>query len=588
MNNNTPKSNTKKGKTAIIIITALLIIIGLVFAIFAMPALSDKAYKGVYVGDVNVGGMKEAAIEKLLQKEYGKYELNPQFSYNGTDFQIYGSQIDLAPDFAQTAKEAVSFGKDGSIISKIKNIISLKSNPKVLNVNLTCDIDLLQYSLSEYLGDQFSDVEQYKVEYGKDCLIITNGKKGRGVDGVKVIGDISEVFTKREPNSVIALTIEDLEPDEINPEAFCEQYNRNPKDAECTSDGENITITPEIVGVKINASEATKIINENRDNPQSYIIPAVITYPDVTSAQLEAEFTDCIIGTYSTDYSTSSANRKENIRLASEKINGRILNPGEVFSFNGEVGPRTAANGYKVAHVYSGSKVVDGIGGGICQVSSTLYNAVVFADLEIVYRTNHSMPVTYVPLGRDATVSYGTIDFKFKNNKESPIKIEAIADGTNFTINVYGRKKYLKDITIENAITGSNPFSVVEIKDDTMYEDERKIEEKGSYGTNVVTYKIVRENGEIISKTILAKSSYTPISQVEKIGTRKRESEETISPDAQISSDAAAQEPPSSVIENPIISNPDEPIYELPVEPKPPAEIEASASNNITSSAQQN
>ncbi len=572
MNNNTPKSNAKKGKIAIIIILALLVIIGLAFAIFAMPALSDKAYKGVYVGDVDVGGMKEDAIEKLLEKEYGKYELNPQFSYSGTDFQIYGSQIDLAPDFAQTAKEAVSFGKDGNIFSKIKNMLILKDNPKVLNVNLTCDIDLLQYNLSEYLGDQFSDVEQYKVEYGEDCLILTNGKKGRGVDGVKVIRDISEIFTRRELNSQIALTVEDLVPDEINPEIFCEQYNRNPKDAECTSDGGNITITPEIVGVKINASEATKIINENRDNHESYIIPAVITYPDVTSAQLEAEFTDCVIGTYSTNYSTSSANRKENIRLASEKINGRILNPGEVFSFNAEVGPRTSANGYKVAHVYSGSKVVDGIGGGICQVSSTLYNAVVFADLEIVYRTNHSMPVYYVPLGRDATVSYGTIDFKFKNNKESPIKIEAIADGTNFTINVYGRKKYLKDITIENAITGSNPFSVVEVKDDTMYEDERKIEEKGSYGTNVVTYKVIRENDEIISKTILAKSSYTPVSQVERVGTKKRETTETTSPDIQSPSDAGTQDPHDMVLDNPPAPNPDDPIYELPVELKPPEE----------------
>ena len=573
MNNNTPKSNTKKGKISIIIILALLIILGLAFACFAMPALSDKAYKGVYVGDVDVGGMKYDAIEKLLAKEYGKYELNPQFSYNGTDFQIYGSQINLAPDFAQTAKEAVSFGKDGNIFSKIKNMLILKDNPKVLNVNLTCDIDLLQYNLSEYLGDQFSDVEKYKVEYGEDCLIITNGKKGRGVDGVKVIRDISEIFTKRELNNQIALTVEDLEPDEINPEVFCEQYNRNPKDAICTSDGGNITITPEIIGVKIDASEATKIIIENRNNPQSYMIPAVITYPDVTAEELEAEFTDCVIGTYSTNYSTSSANRKENIRLASEKINGRILNPGEVFSFNSEVGPRTGANGYKVAHVYSGSKVVDGIGGGICQVSSTLYNAVVFADLEIVYRTNHSMPVSYVPLGRDATVSYGTIDFKFKNNKESPIKIEAIADGTNFTINVYGRKKYLKDITIENAITGSNPFSVVEVKDDTMYEDERKIEEKGSYGTNVVTYKVIRENGEIISKTILAKSSYTPVSQVERVGTKKRETTETTSGDIQAPSDAGTKDPHDMVPENLPAPNPDDPIYELPVKPKPPEEI---------------
>ncbi len=588
MNNNTPNSNKKRGRLIILVIFAFVVIVGLAFSYFALPALSDKAYDGVYVGDIAVGGMKEDAIEKLIKKEYGIYEINPQFKCNDTEFQLYGSQIDLSVDFTQTAKKAVSYGKDVNVFLKIKNMLDLKRNPKSINLCLTCDMNLLQYGLGEYLGDQFSDVEQYKVEYGEDCLIVTNGKKGRGVDSVKVVEDISERLTKREPNRPVSLTIEDLIPDAISPEAFCELYSREPKDAVCTSDGENITITPEIVGVKLNTDEAIRIIKENINNPESYTIPATITYPEITSAQLEAEFTDCIIGTYSTDYSTSSANRKENIRLASEKINGKILNPGEVFSFNTVVGPRTAQNGYKVAHVYVGSKTVDGIGGGICQVSSTLYNAAVFADLQIVYRTNHSMPVSYVPLGRDATVSYGTIDFKFKNNKETPVKLEAIADGNNFTINIYGRKKYLKDIIIENVITGSRAFSVVEVEDDTMYEDERKVEEKGSYGTNVVTYKIIRENGEVVSNTLLAKSSYTPISQVERVGTKKRESEETIASDVQIPSDVGAQEPtpstpgnPDAELEKPIHQKPDEPIYELPVEPKPPLEIEA-----ITSSAQ--
>ena len=273
-----------------------------------------------------------------------------------------------------------------------------------------------------------------------------------------------------------------------------------------------------------------------------------------------------------TTYSNSTNERKSNIKLASKYLNNTFVDIGGEFSFNKTVGERSQKRGFKVAKIIVNGEFVEGVGGGVCQVSSTLYNAVVFADLEIVYRTNHSMPVSYVPLGRDATVSYGTIDFKFKNNKESPIKIEAIADGTKFTINVYGRKKYLKDIKIENAITGSKPFSVTEVKDDTMYEDERIIEEKGAYGTNVVTYKVILENGEIISKTILAKSSYTPVSQIERVGTKKRETKETTSDDIQTPSDSANQDLIDKGNETPTSPLPSDATHENPDEAQPSEE----------------
>jgi len=154
-----------------------------------------------------------------------------------------------------------------------------------------------------------------------------------------------------------------------------------------------------------------------------------------------------------------------------------------------------------------------------------------------VYRTNHSLPVSYVPLGRDATVSYGTIDFKFKNNKETPVKFEVIPDGNNLTVNVYGRKKYIKDITIETVITGYTSYTVTEIEDGNMYEDERTVTEKGSNGTKTESYKIVKENGEIVSRTLLSKSSYTPTSEVVKVGTKKRESSETLAENAENPSD---------------------------------------------------
>lgn len=530
MNNNDLITPTPKKKASVKVIVSLIVVLSLLFAVFgyyAAIASTDKVYDGVYVGDVHLGGMNREMAIKTLARQFDGYELNPELLCEGKRFQIYGSQIGLTTDFEATADKALQYGKDGWIFSKIKNMLALKDTPQKIDLSLSCDMNLLEYALGENLSEHIVDVQQYTVEIGEDCLIVTNGKSGRGINGAEVIARIAAAYTQGNLTEPIAIEIEDIHPDSIDPEAFCKEYNRDPVDAVCDQSGDSVNITPEVVGVRLDNEEAIRIITENVSNSQSYTIPAKITHPEITAALLEAEFTDCIIGTYTTNYSSSSANRKENIRLASEKINGKILNPGEVFSFNGIVGPRTAAAGYKVAHVYSGSRVVDGIGGGICQVSSTLYNAVVFADLEIVYRTNHSLPVSYVPLGRDATVSYGTIDFKFKNNKETPIKLEVIADGNNLTVNVYGRKKYLIDISIETAITGSRPYSVTEIKDDTMYEDERKIEERGANGTNTEAYKIVKENGEVVLRTLLAKSSYSPTSQVERVGTKKRESAQT-------------------------------------------------------------
>ena len=533
MNNNkdlVPKASKKKPHVIIIIIAIVLTLIVAAFGYLAYAASGERVYEGVYIGDVHLGGMDREMVLKTVAREFDGDELNPMLECEGMQFTIYGSQIGLATDFEATADSAVAYGKDGSIFQKIKNMLDFKNNHQKIDLSLSCDMNLLQYTLSENMPEHIIDVQQYTVEIGEDCLIVTNGKSGRGINAVKVVSAIAKACTNANLNSPIKVQIEDILPDPINPDAFCKEYNRDPVDAVCDQSGDTINIIGEVVGVKIDCDEAKRIIKENEHSSQSYTIPALITYPEVTAEELEAEFTDCVIGTFSTNYSSSSPNRKENIRLASANINGKILNPGEVFSFNDIVGPRTADAGYKVAHVYSGSKVVDGIGGGICQVSSTLYNAVVFADLEIVYRTNHSLPVSYVPLGRDATVSYGTIDFKFKNNKETPVKLEVLADGSNLTVNIYGRKKYLKDISIETAITGSRQYSTTVIKDDTMYEDERKVEERGTNGTNTQSYKVIKENGEVVSRTPLAKSSYSPTTQVERVGTKKRETVESQAP----------------------------------------------------------
>ena len=137
-------------------------------------------------------------------------------------------------------------------------------------------------------------------------------------------------------------------------------------------------------------------------------------------------------------YGGSTANRCANVARAASLINGKVIAPGDVFSFNDTVGHRTIENGFSTAKEYVDGKSVDGIGGGTCQVSSTLYSAVLYADLSIVERLNHMMTVGYIPLGQDATVSDGGVDFKFKNNTDYPIKVSAYTSGATITVSIIG------------------------------------------------------------------------------------------------------------------------------------------------------
>ena len=184
--------------------------------------------------------------------------------------------------------------------------------------------------------------------------------------------------------------------------------------------------------------------------------------PKVTAADLGKM--GVLLGAYNTDYGGSPSNRKHNVGLAASKINGTLLGPGEVFSYNGCVGPRDADLGWRMAHQYQDGLVVDGVGGGVCQVSTTLYNAVLQADLKVVTRSNHSMPVRYVNAGRDATVAYDSTDFKFQNSTDGPIFVGAKADGDTLVFRIYGTKpperKVLSVYSSERRYTPSGYFSV--------------------------------------------------------------------------------------------------------------------------------
>lgn len=218
------------------------------------------------------------------------------------------------------------------------------------------------------------------------------------------------------------------------------------------------------------------------------------------------------LATFSTWFNVNEINRSNNLRRATRTINGTMVAPQEVFSFNKTVGPRTFESGYNDAMVIVGGKFEPGLGGGICQVSSTLYNACLLAGLEIVERHNHNLSVAYVALGRDATVAYGIQDFRFRNHTDSPLYIRAVTSGGQLTINVYGNLKYKQRIEINHVVDGVIPFSEVNLDDDTLEPGVVKVDHAGIPGYKVRSFRIFYDsNGQVTRREQLASDYYQPL-----------------------------------------------------------------------------
>ena len=236
-----------------------------------------------------------------------------------------------------------------------------------------------------------------------------------------------------------------------------------------------------------------------------------------------AEIKD-VLGTYTTEYGGSPYGRKVNVANGASKINGSMVYPGETLSVYKTVSPFTKENGYALAGSYENGQTVQTYGGGICQVSTTLYNAVIRAELKIVERFPHSMTVHYVPRSADAAIAGTHKDMKFKNTFDTPIYIEGKANGSTITFTVYGKKKDPKR-TVEflSETTQVKESSESTVSDNTLAEGQKVLESYGHTGYSARLWKIVKINGKQVSKKVFNTSTYMSTPTVYRVGTKKAE-----------------------------------------------------------------
>lgn len=468
--------------TGILIIIVLLILI--VFTGYNM--FNQNIVSGVSIKGVDVSNMSKSDAKYKLDN-YLSEVLPQEIKVKHGDFEatLSTSQIAVEFDTKSATNQAFSIGRQGNIFENDFYVLSSMFGKTDINLNLKLDTDQLSKNLDEMsaqLPDKVTDSSYYIDE---NNLIVTPGKTGNVVDVETSIQNIKDaILSLSDLDQPIELAVKTQEPEKIDIEKVHTEIYKEPKDAYYTQDPFTVYPSENGLDFKVSIEEANNILGDQTDD--EYTIPLKVLYPNVTTNMIGSEAFPDLLSSFSTKYSVRATARTTNLKLAASKINGTVLMPGETFSYNKVVGARTIAAGYKEAPIYVSGEVVDGLGGGICQITSTLYNAVVYANLDIVERTNHQFVPSYVTASRDATVVYGSLDFKFKNNRNYPIKINcSVSDG------------------IAN-------FQIFGLKQDDDYDVEISSYETGRTATAIYSeaYKILKKDGKVVNKQLLSKDTY--------------------------------------------------------------------------------
>ncbi|MDD2510600.1 MAG: VanW family protein [Syntrophomonas sp.] len=279
-----------------------------------------------------------------------------------------------------------------------------------------------------------------------------------------------------------------------------------------------LVLIPARKGLKVDTEQTFAKLPQEWGAMESIEIPIIIQeeWPRVKDEDLSNMGE---LASFSTWYNANEINRSHNLYLATAAINTSMLVPGETFSFNQWVGERVIEAGYRDAMVIVNGKFEPGLGGGVCQVSSTLYNAVLLAGLEIVERHNHALAVAYVPVGRDATVAYGLQDFRFKNNSAYPIYIRAWAQAGKLTMNIYGNLTEKRKIRLSTITDRVIAFKEIRQNEPSLNPGQEKVDHAGIQGYVVRSFRsFMDEEGRVVKSEQLASDYYKPLDKLIYVG----------------------------------------------------------------------
>lgn len=519
--NQTILEEKKKSKLGLILLITIIILIllGTFSTIFAVINIkNEKIIKGIHIAQIDISNMTKEQAKTTIEEIYSKKEENEIYLKNG-EFETTTTYKALEVQYKidEAIEDAYEIGRSGNLFKDNFGIIKAKIQGTQIELEATIDeemLDQVAQNINNSIEGAVIQPSYYRKD-NKDKLIITVGKEGLQVDSEELYKRIYKIVKEQQETNIVEIPLITVQPDKINIEKIHQEVYKEVKDAYYTK--EPFTIYPEIEGVDFDVENAKLLLEEQKEE---YEIPLIITKPAKTTRNIGTEAFPDLLSTFSTNYQASNVNRTTNLRLASNKINGTVLLPGEEFSYNKTVGERTVSAGFKEAAVFNAGRVENGLGGGICQISSTLYDAVVMANLDVTVRRNHQFVTSYVKAGADATVVWGSQDFKFKNTRKYPVRITATVEGGVATVQVWGVKEEVEyDITIETKKTATISYTTQYIQDASLPAGQQKVVQSGNNGQKVEAYKVTKLNGQVISTTLLSKDTYNAMKKIVHVGT---------------------------------------------------------------------
>ncbi|MBQ7800795.1 MAG: VanW family protein [Oscillospiraceae bacterium] len=531
-----PRPKGKKGrKIALISVcaAAVVLVIGIIAGVwYFMVGVDDGLIlNNVTAAGVNLGGMTQKEAKLALHQA-------TDLTYTGENMviQLPDTTLELSPadtgaklDVDAVVEEAYNYGRTGTKAEreKLRAEAMTTAHPIALLPYLNLNLDYIRGQLDEYGAGYNSDFtpssatmegdmpeldaskETFDAEAPCQTLVIEMGTPGRYVDIDNLYNQVLDAYSFNTFQVVVLENEEEL-PEAIDLMDLYDTYHSDPVDA--AMDPETFDVTPEIYGYSFDL-DAARTMLEEAEYGDILEIQMEYILPEVLGEELSGLLFRDVLASYETEH-TKDENRNTNLRLACEAINGKVLQPGETFDYNETLGKRTAEKGYKAASAYSGGLTVQSIGGGICQVSSTLYYCTLVADLEIVSRTPHSFVSSYMPMGMDATVSWGGPEFRFKNSTNYPIRIEAEVSDGKVKVKLIGtdEKDYYIKMEYEVISSVSPTTEYVEIPADNNPNNyyEGQVIATAYKGYTVKTYKCRydKETDELISRDFDRTSTY--------------------------------------------------------------------------------
>ena len=436
----------KSGRKAVIILSVVLAVLvlltGAAFFAGRQITLSQTNLPNVYVGGIYVGGMTREETRAELDRQLWDKSVSAILTVDlpmDVNFRVDYTRAGANLTAEKAAEAAYRYGHDGSWLENLFTYLMGLFKPEdvsqeELTLNKSYITKLMNIGIEKY-NARMAGYTGYEIDRENSLLVLVKGAGQVEINAEELYAQTAQaLLDKQTEMSYTAPETEIAMPDF---QAMYEELSAIPADA--YYDKETDSIVPEVSGVEFDVEQAKSLWNAAAVT-EKVEIPAELLEPEITEESLKALLFRDKLGACTTYYYGSTASRINNIDLVAQKLNGLVLMPGEEFSYNGYVGQRTEEAGFQYAGAYNNGQVVQEVGGGICQVSSTLYYATMCANLQTLERSFHTFIVTYLPIGLDATVSWPGPDFKFKNDRDYPIKILAWTEQENksLTIEIWG------------------------------------------------------------------------------------------------------------------------------------------------------